>query len=226
MGMLRLCRQCFVVFVLIIPIQAGAEIYVYEDENGVRHYTNTPTGKHYKLATLPRLNTPSGNASGSIDRGTVRRPSGAGNPARYDQHIEKAAYAHTVDPLLIKAIIKAESDFDQFATSSKGAQGLMQLMPATARDLRVANSYNAAQNINGGTRYFKKLLNAYNGDIARSLAAYNAGPGRVAKNGPLPRIKETLDYVQRVTRYYRVYQLNQSAGVSPKNRLQKLVTLN
>jgi len=131
-----------------------------------------------------------------------------------------------VDPLLIKAIIKAESAFDQFATSPKGAQGLMQLMPETARDLRVANSYDASQNINGGTRYFKKLLDTYQGDLSRSLAAYNAGPGRVNKSGPLPKIKETRDYVQRVTRYYQSYKQARSAGIPQKRKLQKLVTAN
>jgi soluble lytic murein transglycosylase-like protein len=131
-----------------------------------------------------------------------------------------------VDPLLIKAIIRAESGFDQFATSAKGAQGLMQLMPETARDLRVGNPYNAAQNINGGTRYFKKLLDTYEGDLSRSLAAYNAGPGRVAKKGPLPRIKETITYVQRVTRYYQLYQQGRSAGTSHQVKLHQLVTVN
>ncbi len=212
------------VFVLTVPVQVYGSIYVYEDENGVRHYTNTPTSKRYKLATFPRLNTPRSKASQR--NGYSRKSSGSRDSGQYDRQIELAAGTHMVDPLLIKAIIKAESAFDQFATSSKGAQGLMQLMPGTARDLRVANSYDASQNINGGTRYFKKLLDTYQGDLSRSLAAYNAGPGRVNKSGPLPRIKETRDYVQRVTRYYKLYKQARSSGISQKRKLQKLVTAN
>ena len=209
---------------LIIPIQVCAGIYVYEDEKGVKHYTNTPTSKRYKLATFPRLNTPRANVS--RQNGLGRKASGSRDSTQYDRQIELAAGTHMVDPLLIKAIIKAESSFDQFATSPKGAQGLMQLMPGTARDLRVRNSYNASQNIDGGTRYFKKLLGIYGGDISRSLAAYNAGPGRVKKSGPLPRIKETREYVQRVTRYYQLYKQTRSTGISQKRKLQKLVTAN
>jgi soluble lytic murein transglycosylase-like protein len=226
MSLLRLFQQCIVVIALILPVQVCGAIYVYVDEKGVKHYTNTPTGKRYKLATLRRLNTPPSNASYNKNKGYRRIPSGSNDSAQYDRQIEQAANAYLVDPLLIKAIIKAESDFNQFATSSKGAQGLMQLMPGTARDLRVADPYNAVQNINGGTRYFKKLLDVYKGDLARSLAAYNAGPGRVTKNGPLPRIKETRDYVQRVTRYYQLYQQAKSTGMSQKSKLRKLVTVN
>jgi len=213
-----------VVFALIIPAYVCAGIYVYEDERGVKHYTNTPTSKRYKLATFPRLNTPRNNASENT--GYRRKSSGSYDSAQYDLQIERAADMHLVDPLLIKAIIKAESAFDQFATSSKGAQGLMQLMPETARDLRVDNPYNPTQNINGGTQYFKKLLDSYGGDLSRSLAAYNAGPGRVKKTGPLPRIKETRAYVQKVTRYYRTYKQARSTGISQKRKLQKLISVN
>lgn len=213
----RVFQQCVVLIALILPVQLWAGIYVYEDENGVRHYTNAPTDKRYKPATFDRVITPRPFASNNGFVNSRRKPSGSCDPAQYDRHIARAANTHMVDPLLIKAIIRAESDFDQFATSSKGAQGLMQLMPETARDLRVTNPYNAAQNINGGTRYFKKLLDAYGGDLARSLAAYNAGPGRVTRDGPFPKIKETVQYVQRVTRYYRMYQ---------QSRLDKLVTVN
>ncbi len=222
----RLLLQSVVALALIIPVQGSAAIYVYEDENGVRHYTNTPTSSRYKLATLRSLNTPPSSASYSGQRTSRRIPSVANDPTQFDGMIERAAGQHMVDPLLIKAIIKAESDFDQFATSSKGAQGLMQLMPETAQDLLVGNAYNANQNIDGGTRYFRKLLNTYDGNLALSLAAYNAGPGRVARNGPLPRIRETLDYVQKVTRYYRLYQQAESGGRQQNVNVQKLVTVN
>ena len=131
-----------------------------------------------------------------------------------------------VDPLLIKAIIKAESDFDQYAVSRSGAQGLMQLMPATARDLQVGNPFDPAENISGGTRYFRTLLNSYEGDLSLSLAAYNAGPGRVAKKGPLPRIRETREYVRRVIRNYHSYQQSASNPVFQNINVRKLVTVN
>ena len=147
-------------------------------------------------------------------------------PASYDSYIKRAAFTNKIDPLLIKAIIKAESNFNQYAVSSMGAQGLMQLMPGTARDLRVRNPFDPGQNINGGTRYFKNLLNTYDGDIALSLAAYNAGPGRVSKNGPLPKIKETREYVRRVMQNYQSYQQNTRTAGSKNIKVRKLVTIN
>ena len=131
-----------------------------------------------------------------------------------------------VDPLLIKAIIKVESDFNQYAISTSGARGLMQLMPGTARDMRVHNAFDAVQNINGGTRYFKNLLNSYEGNLTLSLAAYNAGPGRVAKNGPVPQIPETRKYINKVIRYYRSYQQNTPLYKSKNITVRKLVTVN
>lgn len=222
MGLSRLLQHCMAVAVLLIPFQVCAGIYVYVDEKGVKHYTNTPTSKRYKPAVLARLNTPSSDGSYAVDVPGRNNPF-VRDPLRYDGHIERAAKLYMIDPMLIKAIIKVESDFNQYATSSKGAQGLMQLMPETANDLQVWNPYDASENINAGARYFKKLLNSYDGDLARSLAAYNAGPGRVSKVGPLPRIKETRDYVQRVTRFYQLYKQAISEGTSGA---EKLVTVN
>lgn len=225
LNLLRLLQQCLVLLALIIPVQVSAGIYVYVDERGVKHYTNTPTSSRYKLASLPRLNTPPGGSSYSTRRYS-RKLSVANDPKHYDRHIEQAAEKYMIDPLLIKAVIKAESDYNQYAISSKGAQGLMQLMPGTARELQVGNPYNASQNINGGTRYLKKLLDTYNGDLSRSLAAYNAGPSRVAKYGPLPRIRETIDYVKKVSQYYLLYQQAKSSRVSSQVKLNNLVTVN
>ncbi|GAB4340166.1 MAG: lytic transglycosylase domain-containing protein [Desulfobulbaceae bacterium] len=193
-----------VLVTLFIPVGGSAAIYVYVDERGVKHYTNTPTSSRYRLATLRRLNTPPGQGGREVERG--RAPSVVKDPTDYDHHIRRAAEAYRIDPLLIKAIIKAESGFNQYATSSKGAQGLMQLMPETSQDLRVDNPFSAAENIDGGTRYLRKLLDAYGGDVIRSIAAYNAGPGRVSRKGPLPMIRETRDYVRKVTAYYQQYR--------------------
>ncbi len=118
--------------------------------------------------------------------------------------IESVATEHGVDPLLVKAVIKTESNFDPGAVSAKGALGLMQLMPATARELRVTNPLDPLENVTGGTRYLRTLLDNYDGNVALSLAAYNAGPGRV--KDVIPNIPETRTYVARVLRHYAIYR--------------------
>ncbi len=193
---------------------ATAAIYMYVDENGVRHFTNAPVNGNYRQVRLEELNTPRPRSSGGTATARDREITASRSlPTRYDRHIERAARANRVDPLLIKAIIKAESDFDRYAVSRSGARGLMQLMPETARELRVTNSFDPAQNIAGGARYFRKLLDAYDGNLDLSLAAYNAGPGRVARNGSVPRIRETRQYVRRVLRNYSAFK--KAAGNRP-----------
>lgn len=205
--------QCALTAALLIPINVYGGIYVYIDKNGVKHFTNTPVDNRYRPAKLPRLNTPPGGGY-LQERQKSTGIAVSYDSRRYDTLIERTAKQYLLDPLLIKAIIKVESDFNPNATSSKGAQGLMQLMPATADELQVWNPYDARQNINGGVRYFKKLYDAYEGDITRSLAAYNAGPSRVTKEGPLPKIAETRNYIQKVIRYYQLYRRSRTASSS------------
>lgn len=121
--------------------------------------------------------------------------------ASLDEIFEQAAQAYNVPKNLIKAIAKAESDFRPDATSKAGAQGIMQLMPATARELGVTDSYDPYQNIMGGTKYISQMLQKYDGDISLALAAYNAGSNNVAKYGGIPPFKETQNYVVKVTQY-------------------------
>jgi soluble lytic murein transglycosylase-like protein len=119
-----------------------------------------------------------------------------------DKAIDEAAQTHNVDPNLVRALIKVESNFNAHAVSRKGAMGLMQLMPQTARTLKVSNPFDPRQNVDAGVRHLKELLNSYNGDVPLSLAAYNAGQGAVARNNGIPPYTETRNYVKRITELY------------------------
>lgn len=123
-------------------------------------------------------------------------------PQEVDAAIDQAAARHNVDPNLVRAVIKVESNFNPNAVSSKGAMGLMQLMPQTARLLNVSNPFDPQQNVDAGVRHLKKLMESYGGDIKLSLAAYNAGQGAVARSAGVPRIAETRNYVRRITNLY------------------------
>jgi len=119
-----------------------------------------------------------------------------------DAAIEQAASRHNVDPNLVRAVIKVESNFNPNAVSRKGAMGLMQLMPQTARQLRVANPFDPQQNVDAGVRHLKQLMENYGGDVKLTLAAYNAGQGAVARSAGVPHFAETRNYVNRITQLY------------------------
>jgi soluble lytic murein transglycosylase-like protein len=119
-----------------------------------------------------------------------------------DAAIDQAAARHNVDPSLVRAVIKVESNFNPNAVSRKGAVGLMQLMPQTARSLHVTNPFDPQQNVDAGVRHLKQLMESYGGDVKLSLAAYNAGAGAVARSGGVPRFAETRNYVKRITQLY------------------------
>jgi soluble lytic murein transglycosylase-like protein len=122
-----------------------------------------------------------------------------------DLIIHEASKRHEVDSAIVRAIVLAESRYNIYATSNKGARGLMQLMPVTAKEQGVVNVFNPVQNINAGVKYFKLLLNRFDGDLKLSLAAYNAGIGRVLKYKGVPPFEETQNYVQKVLHYRRFY---------------------
>lgn len=158
-----------------------------------------PIGGHSSLAAMERRLKGLMQASNSSRYG--KGPIGNTD---FDHIIDEAANRHGVPPKLIRAVIKAESNFNPRATSSAGAMGLMQLMPATARELGVRQPYDPEENIMAGTRYLRELLDRYHGNIPLALAAYNWGMGNLEKGGALPR--ETRNYIQRVARFYQGYQ--------------------
>lgn len=185
---------------VIWPAMAGATMYAYLDARGDRHYKEVPNKGRSKII-VRKLNNPASRTSLTRGHGGIRA-----EPQALDGYIQTAALNHQVDPFLIRAVIKAESNFDSNAVSAKGAQGLMQLMPGTAKDLSVANPFDPLQNINGGTKYLRRLLDSYNGDIWLSLAAYNAGPGNVTPHGMKAYIHETQEYVAKVMGHYSLYR--------------------
>lgn len=183
-----------------------AATYRLVDQEGVVYFTNAPSSP--KDPRYQRLKEWSGTA-----QGWLRLP---GFPVtRYSAEIGQAAERYGVDARLVEAVISVESAFDPWAVSREGAQGLMQLMPRTAAVLGVRDSFNPRQNIAGGVRYLRALLNRYNGDLALALAAYNAGPHVVEWYRGVPPYPETQQYVKRVLERY-LARLNGGASLAPQ----------
>jgi soluble lytic murein transglycosylase-like protein len=182
-------------------------LYAYLDENGARVFTNiAPTSPVADLKITGAVPVPT---PAPVPSNSKSEP--------YDSIIEKYANDYHLDASLIKSIIATESGFNPKAVSPKGARGLMQLMPATAEQLGVSNSFDPEQNIQGGVKYLRSLMNSFNEDISLSLAAYNAGENRVQRLGRIPPIKETQNYVQSVTKLY------EKSKSEPKPQVQEEV---
>jgi soluble lytic murein transglycosylase-like protein len=182
-------------------------LFSYVDETGTRVFSNVaPTSPVEDLSITGEIPAPDPPAPAPIKS----------KSEAFDPIIEKYANDYRLDPSLIKSIIAAESGFNPKAVSSKGARGLMQLMPATAELLGVSNSFDPEQNIQGGVKHFRTLMDNFKEDIPLSLAAYNAGESRVQRLGRIPPIKETQDYVQSVTKLYE-----KSKSVAPKQQAQE-----
>jgi len=174
-----------VLILLMAPVPVGADIYRYVDSKGTLHFSNVPTSPEYELY----VSEGQGKTAGS-------------SFSRFDPSISEAAHKYRVPPSLIRAIIRAESNFDPYAVSEAGACGLMQIMPETARDLGMADAFDPRDNILGGVRYFTELLRQFRGSVPLALAAYNAGPTRVSSLGSVPPIHETERFVHKVMEYF------------------------
>ena len=192
-----------IVFFLFNTRTLHAGMFVCRDQSGAINITNVPNYSDCKPLELKKESSWSDFSMGSRSRSSAKNST---NSTRYDLEIRRVSRLYNVDPSLIKAIIHTESDFNDQAVSRSGAQGLMQLMPATARELRVFNPFDPQENIDGGTRYFRSLLDIFNEDLVLSLAAYNAGPGLVTRTGGVPEIPETQHYIKKVLKRYKVYQ--------------------
>jgi soluble lytic murein transglycosylase len=166
---------------------ARADIYRYVDSNGVMHFTNTPTHSRYAFYLKE-----------SPSREITHR--------NFEDIIERYASANRLEKALVKAVIKAESNYNPRAVSSKGAQGMMQLIPETAREMMVVDPFDPEDNIRGGTRYLRKMLDLFNDNLDLALAAYNAGPGAVRQHGGIPPYTETVNYVRKVKGFLNAYR--------------------
>lgn len=175
---------------LLLPAVGFADVYVFRDKDGVLNFTNVPTHGGFRR----------------VMRDGPQPPASVSSSGDYDEVIRSASDRHSIDADLVRAVIKAESDFNSNARSRKGAMGLMQLMPDTARLHNVLNAFDPVDNIEGGVRHLRMLLERYQGDLRLSLAAYNAGSGAVERHGGIPPFVETREYVRRVLHFYEAFR--------------------
>jgi soluble lytic murein transglycosylase-like protein len=185
-------------FISIYSLPSLAAVYSYVDSRGIIHLTDRPSDPRYRLLY-------SSNKGGGLEK--VRRAKQKTVKVPFNEVILAASRRHGVQSALIKAVIKAESGFNPLAVSRKGAVGLMQLMPATAKRLGVKNRLDPKANINGGVKLLRELLIMFKYDLRLSLAAYNAGQNAVKRYGyVIPPYPETRKYVTKVLKFYRKYQ--------------------
>jgi hypothetical protein len=200
--------QCaiFLVFAYLAGMQSVlAEVYKFTDEDGIVHYTNVRPGGQQTVKTFSFPCYASDLSCNQLDWEKIPLNRGA-----FHEEIRMAAEVHTVEDALIRAIIHAESAYQPEALSPRGAQGLMQLMPATQAELEIVDVFDPVSNIEGGTRYLSRLLDQFDQDVELAAAAYNAGPGAVTKYGGIPPYKETREYVRRIKILYRRYRSSET----------------
>src|SRR5947207_3495683 len=196
------------IFLCFLSRTARSQVYTYVDEKGVRTFTNIPPKgaiKDLKVSgappAAPVADAATPKASPVAPVANAATPKASRQPD-YMRIVEKYAPQFRLDPALVQSMITQESGFKARAVSSKGARGLMQLMPATAARLGVRNSFDPEENIRGGMKHMRNLLNMFDNDLVLSLAAYNAGENLVQRTGRVPGYRETHDYVRSITRRY------------------------
>ena len=192
MGSQNLVKLLVAVATIFLPLApVFGDVFVFKDANGVMTFTNVPNHAGYHRVLKEN--------AGQTYLGSAISNS-------YEDLIRSIAGRHNLDTDLVRAVIRAESDFNSTARSNKGAMGLMQLMPDTARLHHVIDAFDPSDNVEGGVRHLKMLLERYQGNLELSLAAYNAGSGAVEKHGGIPPFAETREYVRRVLRFYDSYR--------------------
>jgi soluble lytic murein transglycosylase-like protein len=187
---IHLFVTCALLVLCSIGVGRAGSIYSFVDERGVRHFSNVPTDPRYGLAN------PSRHISPHVPR----------NYSEFEEIISEAATRHGLDPDLIRAIIQIESEWIPDARSSKGAIGLMQLMPETSSNLAVSNPFDPKANILGGTKYLSRLIERFRGNLVLALAAYNAGPEKVERFKGIPPYPETMRYVRNILKQWQEYR--------------------
>lgn len=187
-------RCVFIISLILWPMSGRADIYKYVDGDGIVHFSNVRHNGNYILYMKEAPKVPFAAKASGYD--------GSGWVADY---VNRSCRTHNLSPALVHAIIKAESDGRRTAVSSKGAKGVMQLMPFTSRQMNVNDPFDPIENVEGGIKYLKELLETFDGNVTNAVAAYNAGPAAVKKYGGIPPYRETREYVQRVLGLYRQY---------------------
>lgn len=178
-----MCSLALLLMVATMPSVVCADIYKFVDADGVIHFTNTPTTSNFKLHAREN-----------------------GSKFSIKDMISRCATYYRLEEALVKAVIKVESDYNPSAVSSKGALGMMQLIPTTAELLKVSNPLDPEQNIRGGSHYLRMMLDQFDGNLDLALAAYNAGPTAVRRYGGVPPFKETERYLTKVKYYLNLYR--------------------
>lgn len=199
---------------LVLPETGQAEIFRYLAPDGSVHYSNVPVDGGYRLYKMRS------NVGFSTMRSTSKH-----ERSRLYRLIDDTALKYQLDPALIRAVVKAESDYDPKAVSSAGALGLMQLMPGTAQDLAVNNPFDPEENVRGGVQYLRYLVDRFNGDTTLALAAYHAGEQNVDRHNGIPPIEATRTYVKRVLNFHKGYLRTMSPTDAAIYRIQSGDTL-
>ena len=186
--MYRVAQISLLLALLLLPEVVSADIYKYVDSNGLVHFTNTPTTNNFRLYLKEN-----------------------GGKLTVNDVIQRYANFYQLEEALVQAVIKVESNFNPNAVSRKGALGMMQLIPKTAAMLKVSDPLDPEDNIRGGSRYLRMMLDQFKGDLDLALAAYNAGPTAVRSYGGIPPYSETIRYVDKVKHYLGVYRSGKDA---------------